>query len=413
MAAVTDAGGALKEAFYYEPFGQRTDAQGKPLASAPSAVGSGFTGHEHDDDLGLINMRGRVFDPVIRRFLSPDPHVTNPLSGQSYNRYSYVLNNPTNLIDPTGFDCIGQECSGYGTEYSSSGFESSHGNDYSGVFTRVEPSAPSGFSGSAAGGNGAGAPVQAAERQRLVSMPTGPSAPAGAISGPTVNAGSGADKWNPHSNEGRIHQALFGGERAWQDPLEPYKPALASFSASLIPGLNSYMVLNDPEASVAGKVFAVGTDVLSVVGVGAVIKFAKGSIRLGTGLVRASKAIEGVDIVAGGTEALATRARQIHSALGEIAQTHRTTAVLDTTAGRIVASGGRDLSLVQQRMLVEGEIAGKLNKAHAEVTALKTARNLGGTPRLMAVSRKICPQCTAAIEASGGTLTSPTTAVWP
>ena len=47
------------------PTGQRTDAQGKPLASALSAVGSGFTGHEHDDDLGLINMRGRVFDPVI------------------------------------------------------------------------------------------------------------------------------------------------------------------------------------------------------------------------------------------------------------------------------------------------------------------------------------------------------------
>ena len=179
MAAVTDAGGALEEAFYYEPFGQRTDAQGKPLASNPSEVRSGFTGHEHDDDLGLINMRGRIFDPVIRRFLSPDPHVTNPLSGQSYNRYSYVLNNPTNLIDPTGFDFIGQECSGYGTEYTSSADESAYGNDYSVCFTRVEPSAPSGFSGSAVGGNGAGAPVQAAERQRLVSMPTGPSAPAG------------------------------------------------------------------------------------------------------------------------------------------------------------------------------------------------------------------------------------------
>ena len=42
--AVTDAGGALKEAFYHEPFGQRTDAQGKPLASGPSEVGSVFCG---------------------------------------------------------------------------------------------------------------------------------------------------------------------------------------------------------------------------------------------------------------------------------------------------------------------------------------------------------------------------------
>ena len=44
VAAVTDAGGALKEAFYHEPFGQRTDAQGKPLASGPSEVGSVFCG---------------------------------------------------------------------------------------------------------------------------------------------------------------------------------------------------------------------------------------------------------------------------------------------------------------------------------------------------------------------------------
>ncbi len=77
-------------------------------------MGSGFTGHEHDDDLGLINMRGRLYDPVIRRFLSADPHVTHPLSGQSYNRYSYVVNDPTNLIDPTGFDDIGQEYGGWG-----------------------------------------------------------------------------------------------------------------------------------------------------------------------------------------------------------------------------------------------------------------------------------------------------------
>ncbi|MEO7592840.1 MAG: RHS repeat-associated core domain-containing protein, partial [Byssovorax sp.] len=71
VAAVTDAGGSLKEAFYYEPFGQRTDAHGKPLTSSPSEVRAGFTGHEHDDDLGLINMRGRMYDPVVRRFLSP------------------------------------------------------------------------------------------------------------------------------------------------------------------------------------------------------------------------------------------------------------------------------------------------------------------------------------------------------
>lgn len=38
-----------------------------------------------------------------RMFLSGDPLIQDPVNGQSYNRYSYVLNNPTNLTDPTGF----------------------------------------------------------------------------------------------------------------------------------------------------------------------------------------------------------------------------------------------------------------------------------------------------------------------
>jgi hypothetical protein len=73
-------------------------------------------------------MRGRVYDPALRRFITPDPHVTDPLDGQSYNRYSYVANDPVNRTDPTGFDwwdgslgCIGMECLG-GPGYISGGF---------------------------------------------------------------------------------------------------------------------------------------------------------------------------------------------------------------------------------------------------------------------------------------------------
>ena len=125
-------------------------------------------------------------------------------------------------------------------------------------------------------------------------MPTGPPAPAGAIIGPPVKADADADKWNPYSDEGRINQALFGAEPPWQDPLAPYGPAMASIGVSLVPGLNSYMVLTDPEASTAGKVFAVGSDVLSVVGVGTVLKLgAKGGV-LGKGLIRGTKVAEGV-----------------------------------------------------------------------------------------------------------------------
>ena len=63
----------------------------------------GYTGHEHLDNLGLIHMNGRVQDPFIGRFLSADPFVPDPLNGQSFNRFSYVRNNPLALIDPSGF----------------------------------------------------------------------------------------------------------------------------------------------------------------------------------------------------------------------------------------------------------------------------------------------------------------------
>jgi RHS repeat-associated protein len=55
------------------------------------------------DALDLVHMNGRVYDPLVGRFVSADPFIQDPTNGQGYNRYSYVLNNPTNLTDPTGF----------------------------------------------------------------------------------------------------------------------------------------------------------------------------------------------------------------------------------------------------------------------------------------------------------------------
>ena len=62
----------------------------------------GFTGHEHYADLKIINMNGRLYDPVIARFFSPDNFVQSPDFTQSYNRYSYCLNNPLQYTDPSG-----------------------------------------------------------------------------------------------------------------------------------------------------------------------------------------------------------------------------------------------------------------------------------------------------------------------
>ena len=75
--------------------------------TAPSAnlTDHGFTGHKHNDDLGLVYMRARYYVPGLGRFASADTIVPDPGNPQSLNRYSYVLNSPLLFIDPTGHDC--------------------------------------------------------------------------------------------------------------------------------------------------------------------------------------------------------------------------------------------------------------------------------------------------------------------
>jgi RHS repeat-associated protein len=63
-----------------------------------------FTGHEGLDNLGLVNMNGRIYNPSGTKFLSADPYIPHPSNTQSFGRYSYVNNNPLSLVDPTGFD---------------------------------------------------------------------------------------------------------------------------------------------------------------------------------------------------------------------------------------------------------------------------------------------------------------------
>ena len=62
----------------------------------------GYTGHRHNNDLGLIYMNARYYVPYINRFLSADTIVPDREDPQSFNRYSYGLNNPLRYTDPTG-----------------------------------------------------------------------------------------------------------------------------------------------------------------------------------------------------------------------------------------------------------------------------------------------------------------------
>lgn len=61
----------------------------------------GFTGHEHMS--GFINMNGRNFDQSNGRFNSADPMLQDPFNPQNFNRYSYVLNSPMGMTDPSGY----------------------------------------------------------------------------------------------------------------------------------------------------------------------------------------------------------------------------------------------------------------------------------------------------------------------
>lgn len=67
----------------------------------------GYTGHEHLSFFGLINMNARLYDPVLGRFLSPDPYVQMLDYTQSYNRYSYCMNSPLCNVDETGKFLLG------------------------------------------------------------------------------------------------------------------------------------------------------------------------------------------------------------------------------------------------------------------------------------------------------------------
>lgn len=98
VRAITDHAGNVLTKLEYTPFGE--------VIGDISDTTRGFTDHEHLADSGLIHMNGRVYDPVIGRFLSPDPILQDPYNSQNYNRYSYVWNNPLSLVDPSGYQTV-------------------------------------------------------------------------------------------------------------------------------------------------------------------------------------------------------------------------------------------------------------------------------------------------------------------
>lgn len=126
---ITNQSGSVVETLKFSPFGERRDKDNlaKPNNRAIGAATPGFISKEADDEVGLTNLGGRIYDPTTGRFLSPDPMVSNPLNGRAYNAYTYARNNPMSRWDPSGYDdCPGASpCLSWG---------STAGTSWSGTF---------------------------------------------------------------------------------------------------------------------------------------------------------------------------------------------------------------------------------------------------------------------------------------
>jgi len=96
IRVVTTEAKAIQTRYYYNAWGKQT------LMTGTSITNRGYIGQEHLNDFGLLNLNARLYDPVLGRFMGVDPYVQSPDFTQSYNRYSYGLNNPLVYADPDG-----------------------------------------------------------------------------------------------------------------------------------------------------------------------------------------------------------------------------------------------------------------------------------------------------------------------
>ncbi|WP_353102241.1 RHS repeat-associated core domain-containing protein [Myroides odoratus] len=110
IVGISDETSNIVEERYFDAWGNLKQAKIKGVVVQINELGwnenllfdRGYTGHEHLFTVGLIHMNGRVYDPKLRRFLSPDNYVQDNSNTQNYNRYGYVLNNPLLYTDPSG-----------------------------------------------------------------------------------------------------------------------------------------------------------------------------------------------------------------------------------------------------------------------------------------------------------------------
>nr|WP_315026465.1 RHS repeat-associated core domain-containing protein [uncultured Chryseobacterium sp.] len=111
ILAISDEAGKKLEQRHFDAWGNFTHLQigsgsiitdKNIIDNAVLLLERGYTSHEHFAEVGIIHMNGRLYDPLLRRFLNADENIQDPANTQSYNKYGYVMNNPLMFNDPSG-----------------------------------------------------------------------------------------------------------------------------------------------------------------------------------------------------------------------------------------------------------------------------------------------------------------------
>lgn len=111
ILAITDEVGNKLEQRHYDAWGNFTHLKigsgavitdKATLKTAILLLDRGYTSHEHFMQVGIVHMNGRLYDPLLRRFLNADENIQDPTNTQNYNKYGYVMNNPLLYNDPSG-----------------------------------------------------------------------------------------------------------------------------------------------------------------------------------------------------------------------------------------------------------------------------------------------------------------------
>jgi len=179
------------------------------VAELPTWLHRGYTGHQHLPNFGLINMNGRMYDPLVGRMLSVDNYVHDQYGSQGYNRYSYALNNPLKFTDPDGEEPIALLI-GAGIGVLSNGIINSINNKpfFQGALQAAALGAISGGASSAIGGAASSLAMSGWNSLAITSFQVGSHSLLGGIT-TSINGGN---FW--HGAVSGMAGSLIGGETA-------------------------------------------------------------------------------------------------------------------------------------------------------------------------------------------------------